>query len=293
MRYRIGFIGFGEAAYNIAEGLWGEGFKPVAAYDVLLTDDTLCADIKRKAHSINVDLKESLQELCKCSDFLFSLTSPSVCREVAIAAAEYLSCDQVFCDLNSANPKDMQEAAAVYAEKNIPFVDVAVLGAVPTQKHKSKMLFSGAGSKQLYALLEPYNTQIEILDADAGGASAIKMLKSVFSKGIMQLMLEAYVPAYAAGVLDKVIDFTKDSLKGMNLEEFGNRYLYRTLIHAGRRSAEAKACAQTVEALGYDASMSRATQNRLEQLAKHNFKARIGSKELNLRETIALVAGDF
>ena len=68
--------------------------------------------------------------------------------------------------------------------------------------------------------------------------------------------------------------------------------MFRTLIHAERRSAEAAACARTVERLGYDASIAQATHKKLNLLAQQNYKQKIGDAKPGLRETVEMVAKD-
>ena len=292
MEYLIGFIGYGEAAYNISSGLKSEGLDRMAAYDAMENDPERGPRIRERAAEAGVHLASSLEELCRNADFIISLTSPAVCVKVAEQALPFLTEGQVFCDLNSADPVDMKTIDAMPRPAGVKFVDVAVLGSVPKGRHRTKMYLSGDGSQAFYDMYSKWNTVVKILDAPAGGASAIKMFKSVFSKGIMQLLLEMYVPAAACGVLDQVVELTKDTFRERSVEEYAEENLYRTLIHAKRRSAEMEAVARTVEALGYDASVSQATAKKLKILAEQDYMARIGDGKPGLRESVAMVVKD-
>ncbi len=292
MKYLIGFIGYGEAAYNISLGLASEGLKNMAAFDVMQNDPERGPKIQARASETGVVLAQSMEELCKNADFVFSLTSPAICVDVAKEALPFLSAGQVFCDLNSSDPVDMTAIDKLPRPEGVLFADVALLGSVPKDKHRTKMFISGDGAQKFYDMIKEWNTVPTLLDAPAGGASAIKMFKSVFSKGLPQLLLETYVPAAAYGVLDQIINLTKDTFKKRNIEEFANETLFRTLIHAERRSAEAAACARTVERLGYDASICHATHDKLRILAAQNYKERIGDAEPDLRQTVEMVMRD-
>ena len=139
----------------------------------------------------------------------------------------------------------------------------------------------------------PYNTKMNVLEVEAGGASALKMFKSVFSKGLPQLLLECFVPAAKYGVLDEIVGSVKNTFKNKNIEEYADTVLFRTLIHAQRRSGEMRDAAETVESLGIDASMSRATQHKLEALGARNFKEKIGpDEEPDLRHVIELILAE-
>lgn len=293
MKYSVGFIGYGEAAYHISMGLAQEGLKSMAAFDVMQNDPVRGEKIRSRAAENGVTIVGSLEELCSDSDFVISLTSPAVCVDVARQALPLLSAGQVFCDLNSADPVDMTAVDQLPRPEGVKFVDVGVMGSVPANKHKVKMYMAGDGANEFAEFLSRWNGIPKVIDAPAGGASAIKLLKSVFSKGLPQLFIETYAPAAAYGVLDEVLALTRDTFKKCNIEEWCDESLFRTLIHAKRRSAEAAASAKTVERLGFDASMSHATHKKLVQLAEQNYKDRIGDAEPNLRETIAMIVRDM
>ena len=293
MKHLIGFIGYGEAAYNISLGLASEGMKTMGAFDVMQNDIQRGEKIKSHAAEAGVELEPSLESLCKNSDFIISLTSPAICIEVAKQAFPFITSGQVFCDFNSADPTDMAIIDKLPRPEGVLFTDVAVLGSVPKTKHRTKMYMCGDGAKKFYEMFKQWNTVLKLIDAPAGGASAIKMFKSVFSKGLPQLFLETYVPAASYGVYEEILSLTKDTFKNTDIEKWCNENLFRTLIHAKRRSAEAEYCARTVERLGFDASMSKAVHHKLCMLADQNYKDKIGDKKPNRRETVEMVMQDL
>lgn len=294
MKYQFSFIGFGEAAYHIAKGLRSEGLKEMIAYDTMQDSGERGKLIRSRAQEIGIPLAASLEEAYQSSDFICSLTSPAVCVKVAQSIIPHLESGQVYVDFNSAAPTDMTAIDQIPRKEGVLFCDVGVLGMVPKGGHRTKMFASGDGAKAFYDAYRQYNTVIRLLDAPAGGASACKMFKSVFSKGFPQLLIESYVPAAAYGVLDQIIDLTKDTFKDRNVEEFADETLYRTLVHAERRAVEAAAAADTVESMGFDASISRATAKKLQQLADCDYKTRIGPEESpNLREVIDMLLRDL
>lgn len=292
MEYLLGFVGYGEAAYHITSGLASEGLTSMTAWDLAQEDSQRGENIRSRAGAAGVSLAASLEELCESAQFVISLTSPAACVEVAGRVLPLLQPGQVFCDLNSADPADMARIDRMPRARGVGFVDAALLGAVPKGKHRTRMYLSGDGAQTFYDAIKPWNTIPKVLDAPAGGASAVKMFKSVFSKGLPQLLLETYVPAAAYGVLDQIIELTRDTFKDRNIEQFCDENLYRTLIHAERRAVEAGACARTVERLGYDASMSRATEAKLRQLAARHYRERIGDAAPGMRETIQILMQD-
>lgn len=293
MKYLFAFIGFGEAAYNITKGLRGEGLDSITAYDMMQDDPVRGALIRERADEVGISLAPTLEDAYRNADFVLSMNSPAVCVSVAKGILPNLVSGQVYVDLNSSSPTDMTEIDKLPRQEGVLFCDVGVLGMVPAGKHRTKMYASGDGAEAFCNAYGQYNTVIKKLDAPAGGASACKMFKSVFSKGLPQLLIESYVPAAAYGVLDYIIDLTKNTFKDRNIEEFADKTLYRTLVHAERRAVEAEAAAKTVESMGYDASISHATAKKLKQLAACNYKDRIGpDEEPDLRAVVDLLLKD-
>lgn len=293
MKNRLAFIGYGEAGYHISLGLHAEGLENIVAYDVMQDSLERGELIRSRAKEAGVQLASSAEEAYSSAEFIISMTSPAICVKVAHSIIPYLTAGQTYCDLNSADPVDMTEVDQIPRAEGVRFVDAGVLGSVPKTKHRTKMYLTGAGAQAFYEAFSPYNMVLKVLDAPAGGASAIKLFKSVLNKGLPQLFIETYTSAAAYGVLDELIDLTKDTFKGYNLEEYCNEFLYHTLVHAKRRASEAENCARTVERLGLDASMSHATQKKLEQLAKCDYASRIGPEEApDLRAVIAMILRD-
>lgn len=293
MKYLFAFIGYGEAAYHISKGLYSEGLTQMIAYDTMQDGEDEGKLIRARAKEVGLPLAASLQEACQSASYIFSMTSPAVCLDVAKSVMPYLSSGQVYVDFNSASPTTMTAIDQLPRKEGVLFCDVGVLGMVPKGKHRTKMFAAGDGAKAFFDAYSQFNTVVTLLDAPAGGASACKMFKSVFSKGFPQLLLESYVPAAAYGVLDQIIDLTKDTFQSRNVEEYADDTLYRTLVHAQRRAVEVASAAETVESMGLDASISWATAKKLNLLAAHDYKHKIAPDEApNLREVIEMLLHD-
>lgn len=294
MSHLFAFIGFGEAAYNIALGLKSEGVTDMVAFDVMQDSKERGELIHSRALDAGVELMPNLADAYESSKFIFSLTSPAVCVDVAKGIIPNLNPGQVYVDFNSASPQSMRKVDEIPRKQGVKFCDVGVLGMVPKKKHRTKMFLSGDGAQEFYDEWNKHNTDSRVLDAPAGGASACKMFKSVFSKGLPQILLECFVPAASYGVLDDVVGLIKDTFKKRNIEEYADEVLYRTLVHAKRRSFECGEAAATVEDLGFDASMTRATEKKLRLLAEQDYMNRIAPTESpNLREVVKILEKDM
>lgn len=286
MQHLITFIGFGEAAFSIASGLTLEGVTDMYAYDVMQDTEPMASCIRSRAEVAGVQLKSNVEAACRGAEFVLSLTSATECINAANSVLPYLKVGQVYVDMNSAAPTAMTRISQLPWAEGVQFCDAALMGSVPQGKHKTKMLLAGSGSQKFYNSMKPFNLNLTILDAQPGGASAIKMFKSVFSKGVPQLLMECLLPAARYGVLDYVVSSISNPFP-TNVEETSKMLIYRTIVHARRRSGEMKDVSDTIEALGLDASMSRATEQKLKYLSLKNYAEELPpEKELSLHQLI-------
>lgn len=292
MEYSIAFIGYGEAAYHISRGLITEKTISMIAYDRMAGDPVRGPQICSRMEEVGVVRAGSQEEAIRNAKYIVSLTSAAVAVKVAEGIIGFLKPGQVYVDMNSAAPTSMTEIDRLPRKEGVLFCDVSLLGNVPKTGHRTKMMLSGDGAAEFYGFIKEFNSVAELLDTPAGSASAIKMFKSVFSKGFPQLLLECLVPAAEYQVLDIVFDSFKNTFDNRSIEEFANDTLYRTLVHAKRRSAEMNDVAETVEAMGFGAEVSRAVCTRLNRLAEYNYAERIGDSAPGLKEVVEMVKND-
>lgn len=288
MKYKLVFIGFGEAAYNISLGLREEGLEDIAAYDAFAEDPVKGALIRKRAEETKVPLI-SLKEAAEEGKFIASMNSAKVALSVAKEIMPMLSKGQVFVDLNSVAPTVAEAIDKLERKDGVLFCDAGVMGTVPGNRHKVPMFLAGDGAKAFYDEFSKYNMKLTVLDAPAGGASAIKMLKSVVMKGLPQLMFESYAAAEKYGVLDTLVGSLSESLNGKTVEKLSNTFIARTMIHAARRSAEMKDVVDTLDSLGVDASMTRAAVKKLDALAEEHWETKMDpSGNMDYKDAIKL-----
>ncbi|WP_312198158.1 NAD(P)-dependent oxidoreductase [Anaerospora hongkongensis] len=271
------FIGFGEAAYHIASGLKAEGLTDLGAYDRNAADPQLGRLIQQRAAEVGVKLFENLESAYQAGEFIACLTSANSALAVAKSVIPQLKAGQVYIDMNSAAPTVKAEIAQIPHNEGVMFCDAAVMGTVPGNKHKVPMFLAGNGAAKFAAAFSQYGMKLTVLDAQAGGASAIKMFKSVIMKGLPQLMFESFEAAVKYGVLNTLVESLASSLNGKTVEQLADTFTARTMIHAARRSEEMQDVVATLENLGVDAAMSKATVTKLDLLAKHNWVEILGT----------------
>ena len=218
------------------------------------------------------------------------MNSAKVALSVAKDIIPRLKAGRIFVDLNSAAPTVEEEIDRIPRAQGVLFCDAGVMGTVPGNRHKVPMFLSGDGAQSFYDAFAPCHMKLTVLDAPAGGASAIKMLKSVVMKGLPQLMFESFEAAEKYGVLSTLAESLGESISGKTVEKLANTFIARTMIHAERRSAEMRDVVSTLESLKVDASMSKAAVAKLDALAAQHWADKIDpSGDLDYREAIKLL----
>jgi len=271
MQPKIGFIGFGEASFNIAKGLKGEGLLGITAYDKFWDIEPQAALIRQRSQEADVVMAPSLKDLVEGADIIISSVSANLAVPLAKESAPYLKAGQIYVDLNSAGPDTKVAANEIISPKAL-FVDVAVMGTVPGNGHKVPMLASGEGAAAFVEQLQPFGMKLTLLDGPAGKSSASKMFRSIFMKGFVTLLLETVIAGHKYGIEDDVLASIEETLTAGPLLPIINNMLARGIIHSERREHEMDEVIATLKSIQVDSTMSEATKAKLRWCTEQNFK---------------------
>lgn len=260
MTPRIGLIGVGEAGAAIAAGLREEHGLGVAGYDARGNDPA----VRARAEGAGVQLAASLAELAQRADVVICLASAKVAVPIARDVAPHLTSGHVYADWNSASPEVKREVGDVVAPSGAAYVDGAVMAAVPPKRHRVPTLLSGPGAERLSAALTPYGFRLEVLGAEPGQASAVKMFRSLLVKGLEALLLECAVGAQAYGATQRVLESMNGTLPTEDWPRLAAYLLERTVEHGERRAEELRQVARTLEDAGVEPLLADAGARRLQ-----------------------------
>ena len=250
---RIAVLGLGEAGRRYASGLAlagaeVRGFDP--AHELGAPEVTQFADLGEALDGVEVTL---------------SLVSGRAAASVARDALPHLRRGAVYADLNTGSPEVKQRIARLAADRDVLMADAAVLAPVVRAGHRTPMLASGSGAQALADRLAPFDVPIEVLDGDAGEAARLRLLRSVFMKGLGALVIESLDGARSAGSEDWMREQIAREL-GPDGDALVRRLVEGTHRHAARREHEVRDALAMLESAGVPADMTRATLAWLERL---------------------------
>jgi len=261
-RLSVGFIGFGEAGFEMAKGLHSEGTIRLFVYDLKGQDPEKAAWIKKRAQEAGAAYLESAEEVVRKSDVILSLVTPEACITVAREAALHLKPGQIYLDLTSSFPDDMKVIGALVEPTGAKFADGAMMGALPIYGHKVLIYVAGPSAEEAARILNRRGMNLQAVGKEPGQASAIKLILSISTKGLEALLLEMLLAAHPYQVEEPVLSALNQFFV-MGLEALINRFVGSDAVHAGRRVKEMEASVKLLKNLGVDPIMSEATVQRL------------------------------
>ena len=199
--YEIGFIGFGEAAQAFVSGWREEGVDAsVAAYDLLFDDARARAEKLAECRRVEVTpLPTAARVASECARIVGAVTPDQVLE--AARSVGPLAPGQTYFDIASAAPEKKRAAADVMGDG---YLDVAVMAPVLALGPRTAMLVGGAGAQGEAAFLSRYFPSAEIFSDAVGEASLVKMIRSVFVKGLESIATECTLAASRAGLTEVV-----------------------------------------------------------------------------------------
>jgi len=286
----LGFVGFGEAAYYISLGLKESGLEGAVAYDILVDDPERGPLIEERAAEAGVTLVPDMETLVGSAELVLSLTSAAHAVPVAREAACFLARRHMFVDMNAAGPDTMETIAEVLAPTGTGFVDVALMGPVPSYRHRVPMLASGEKAEAFKEALAPFGCEIEVVGNRPGAASALKMFRSVYTKGVASVLLECLAAADRYGVMQRVFESLVKSQNEVGPRKVLERFVTGAPVHAPRWVHEMQEVVRTLEKIGIEPVMTRAALRYLEALSDTGLPERLGGRiPSDYREVPALI----
>jgi len=179
--------------------------------------------------------------------------------DLAAQLQRLLTDDALYADLNTSSPSLKQELAV---RLPVAFADVALLGPVPALGLRTPALASGDGAERFARLFGPLGMPVEVVGPSPGDAAGLKLVRSVFMKGVAAAVLESLEAAHAVGAEDRV----RGDIAGVIGEPLLERLVTGSHAHAARRVDEMHAAAAYLDELGVAPWVARAAADRLAAL---------------------------
>jgi 3-hydroxyisobutyrate dehydrogenase-like beta-hydroxyacid dehydrogenase len=269
---KLGFIGFGEVAYEMSRGFLSEGLLGIVAYDPMKDDSKYGGLVQERAKVAEVTLLDTAHAVIDAADIIIAAVPGSRALLVAETVVEKLNEHKIYADVSTSSPTNKQKMAAFVAPTGARFIDGALMGGLSLHQHKVPALVSGSGASQFIEAMTPYHMSLEKVSDKAGDAIAVKLVRSIYMKGIASLEVEMLEAASKLGVEDLVLTSISKSLDGEPFLKMMNFLVTASAIHAERQTHEMADCMAMLHELGISPIMTEATMQRLKWLADKKLK---------------------
>lgn len=173
----------------------------------------------------------------KEADVVISAVFGTVARPLFKACIPHLRSGAMYVDMTTADPAEMNACAALAQPAGIAFVDVAITGAVNLGGRKTPLLVAGEQAAAVQALFSPFGGSVRVVGAQPGDAASLKLLRSIYTKGMEALAVECLVTAEVMGLREPLYEVLQD------IDETPLRSLMESMVrthipHSARRRNE-------------------------------------------------------
>jgi 3-hydroxyisobutyrate dehydrogenase-like beta-hydroxyacid dehydrogenase len=292
---RIGIIGYGEAGQAIAQGLCSNKGSSVSVFDIKFDDKEFMQSLRRKAEEQGVIVEEDMGSLIANNDIILSVVTGEVATQVVRESLPSIKEGKVYVDMSTVSPREKILMGELIEKRGGSFIEVAILGAIASYGFKSPMLVCGKRADQLVNVLGNMGFNVRFVSQEIGKASYLKMLRSVFAKGVEALLLEMLVGAKRCDLVEPLMDAIVEHMDGSSFQEIANTWITTNVIHAERRTEEMEHVIETLNELHVKPIMAEAVRDRLRTSSQSGLRDFFkGQKPDNYREVIkAMVRMDF
>jgi 3-hydroxyisobutyrate dehydrogenase-like beta-hydroxyacid dehydrogenase len=274
----IGFVGFGEAARCFCGHFAGQGVAELLVHcDGPTNRPPYAPAFRDAANAHGARLIDSLDALLAEAEVVFSAVVVATALPVGQAIAAGLRPGALVVDINATTPRAKRQVADAVLARGGRFVDANLMGAVSLYGAGVPLYCSGDGAEAFSDLFGPLGLTIEVAGPAPGAAAAVKMLRSVVTKGIEALVVEAMTAASLAGVRDQALAGICGPMDATSFSRFLDMCLRTDVLHAGRRAVEMEGVAEGLRELGLAPLMTEATAARLRASAALGLRERFAA----------------
>ena len=244
---RVGFIGFGEVGSTFAREMRARGAE------------VCCHDIVDKDPGEGIRFLP-LRDLVERCDLILSTVGTHVAAEVAERTVPLLTPRNTYADMNSTSASAKRSIAEIIRRSKADFIEGAILSAVGEAGAKAAILVAGERAEEFARRMNELGlVNVRYFSPRIGEASQVKMLRSIFSKGVECLLLEMLIAGRRAGVAEylwkDIVDFmTKHSFQGI-----AENWIKTHPGACERRYHEMEQVLETLEELAVEPVMTRGT----------------------------------
>lgn len=241
---KFALIGGGVVGRCYGEALVQQGHAMRGVWDLQPTPE-LRALASATGAEVFVDAGPWIAEV----DVVLSAVFGTAALDVARRALPHMRPGGLYIDMTTATPEDMASGASEARRHGVAFVDVAITGAVNLRGARTPLLCAGDEADRVLACFAGLGAPIRVVGHRPGQAVQLKLLRSIFAKGLEALAIECLTTAEAAGLRAELHEVLLD-IDQTSLQSVMEAMVSTHIEHAHRRRSEVIEAAQLMRAVG-------------------------------------------
>lgn len=260
---RVGIIGYGEAGQAVAQGLRSDRKISMSVFDIRFNNEESSQLLKAKADEFALVVEKDIGSLVEKNDIILSIVTGGVALKVVEQSLPFIKKGKLYVDMNSVSPGKKTYMGELIEGRGGSFIEVAILGTIASYGFKSPMLVCGKEADHFVEFLTPMGFNAEFLSKEIGKASSIKMLRSIFAKGVETLLIEMLLGAARSEIVEQLMDAITEHMDNTSFRDIANAWITTHVIHNRRRAEEMEYVIETLEELKVKPIMATAARDRL------------------------------
>jgi 3-hydroxyisobutyrate dehydrogenase-like beta-hydroxyacid dehydrogenase len=253
---RIGILHPGEMGSAVAATVRNSG------HEICWVSEGRSHRSRARAESAGFSDAATLAHLCETCPIILSVCPPEFAADLANQVLAH-GFRGTYLDANAISPPHKQEIAARMQAGGVHFVDGGIIGLPPKARGQTWLYLSGQHADTVACLFEAGPLEVEIIGAEAGKASALKMCYAAQNKGSIALLTAVMGAADRMGVLEEL---RREWARPGRSAGHNEAHLLRAAPKAWRWSAEMHEIAATLEAAGMPPEFHQAAAEIYERL---------------------------
>ncbi|MET4579225.1 NAD(P)-binding domain-containing protein [Ottowia thiooxydans] len=245
-RIKFALIGGGVVGQCYGHALVEQGHALLGVWDVHPTPS-----LESMTETAGAGIFSSAGEWLEDADVVVSAVFGSAALDVAQRALACMRRASLYIDMTTATPQDMALADTEAQQHGVGFVDVAITGAVNLRGSKTPLLCAGKQAGQFVELFRDLGAPIRVVGPKPGDAAQLKLLRSIFAKGLEALTIECLTTAEVAGLRAELHEVLLD-IDQMPLQTLMESLVATHIEHAPRRHKEVIEAANLMRANGIE-----------------------------------------
>ena len=266
---RIGFLHPGDMGISLAASAQKTG------NEVYWASEGRSPDTRARAAKYGLRDAHTLAEMCAECAIIVSVCPPHAAEEVAqqVLAAGF---GGMYLDANAIAPQRAERIGADLAAAGVSFVDGGIIGGPAWKPGSTWLYLAGPQAEQLAACFVAGPLETQVLGAQIGRASALKMCFAAYTKGTTALLCAILATAEDLGVRgDLVQHWQRDDPQFADQVE---QRVRQVTAKAWRFAGEMEEIADTFRSAGMPGEFHAAAAHVYRRLA--DFKAARSTPEL-------------